>query len=69
MTTMSHTLAPSISSGLKGFGASLFGKLAAHRHAAKTLKALDALSDRELADIGLQRDDIYDVAYGRMTRA
>lgn len=69
MTTLSHALAPSSASGTKGFGAGLFGKLAAYRHAAKTLKALEALSDRELTDIGLNRSDITDVAYGRMTRA
>ncbi|PTQ67561.1 DUF1127 domain-containing protein [Celeribacter persicus] len=69
MTTLTHTLAPSTASGHKGFGAGLFGKLAAYRNAAKTLKALDALSDRELADIGLERGDIADVAYGRLTRA
>lgn len=41
-----------------GFFATLFARLAAWNDARVTRRALNALSDRELSDIGLERADI-----------
>ncbi len=48
--------------------ASVVGSVAAWNDARKTRKALSALTDRELDDIGLSRGDIDAIATGRLTR-
>lgn len=45
-----------------GFVSTLFGTFAAWNDARQTRKALNALTDRELEDIGLARGDIDEVA-------
>lgn len=48
-----------------GFFTSVFGGMAAWNDARLTRNALNALTDRELEDIGLVRGDIEDVAQRR----
>ncbi len=48
-----------------GLIAAATGALVAWNDARATRKALSALSDRELSDIGLCRGDIEDVAHGK----
>lgn len=50
------------------FFASLTSKIVAARDAALTRKALNALTDRELEDIGLSRGDVDSVAQSNLIR-
>jgi len=60
--TMINTAAPRLSLGtetrLPGLVARLVGGWTAWTQRRATYRALDRLSDRELADIGLTRDDV-----------
>jgi len=49
--------------GLRGPLASLFGRLSAWNDTRLTRHALSKLSDRELDDIGLTREDIYRIGF------
>lgn len=49
---------------VKGFTSNLIAAMIAWNDARATRKALNALTDRELDDIGLVRGDIDDVANG-----
>ena len=49
--------------GFSGLWARLGKRLADYRLYRQTLDELDALSDRELADLGLSRLQVRDVAY------
>lgn len=62
-TYSSRTIANGASFGGRFFGsfATLFGTLAAWNDARATRSALGKLSDRELDDIGLSRNDIENV--------
>ena len=46
------------------FIASAFARVTAYRSYRRTLKALSALNDRELADLGIGRGGIEDIARG-----
>ena len=50
------------------FGTTLIDAVRRWRHGAETRRALHVLSDAQLADIGIRRDDIDDIAAGRRSR-
>ena len=50
------------------FGTALVDSVRHWRRGAETRRALNALSDAQLADIGIRRDDIDDIAAGRRRR-
>lgn len=58
---------PSTAAQERGFLASIFarfgGAMTEYRRFSRTRNELDALTDRELADIGLNRADIEDIAW------
>lgn len=58
----------SFASRTSAFVADLANSITAWNDARITSKALAALSDRELSDIGLERGDIQDVARSTMIR-
>jgi uncharacterized protein YjiS (DUF1127 family) len=51
---------------LDGLGASLYQSLSRWWQLQSTLHALNRLDDRELADIGLQRDGLRDLVESRL---
>ena len=63
-TTRPHYGAASVAGALKTLIVSTIGQVTAWNDARVTRKALSALSDRELDDIGLSRGDI-DLVAGR----
>lgn len=64
-----YDFARSEATGFAGFMARLLKSFADHRAFRQTLTELDALSDRELADLGITRLSIREIAhesvYGR----
>ena len=50
-------------SALSGFFANLAGKLAQYRAYQTTMTELNAMSDRELVDLDISRDQIRSIAY------
>ena len=50
------------------FGSTLINALRHWRRSAEARRALHVLSDAQLTDIGIRRDDIDDVAAGRRAR-
>ena len=50
------------------FGTILIDAVRHWRHGAETRRALHVLSDAQLADIGIRRDDIDDIAVGKRGR-
>ncbi|SFK01160.1 DUF1127 domain-containing protein [Celeribacter neptunius] len=68
MMTLTKPMSSTVSSSSKGLTTSFFSGFSAYRNAMKTRKALEALSDHELNDIGLTRGDIARVAEGGFRR-
>jgi uncharacterized protein YjiS (DUF1127 family) len=63
MTTMTHT-APATYGGnpIEGWTHGLLEAIRRHRVYLKTVAELEALNDRELADIGISRLNVRDIA-------
>lgn len=68
MSILTSSLFPTVASGPTGITTSFFSTLTSQRQVRKTRKALEALSDTELTDIGLTRGDIPMAAEGRFKR-
>jgi uncharacterized protein YjiS (DUF1127 family) len=63
------TLGGSLVERLKGLRAALADRSAKNRVYRQTINELTGLSDRDLADLGISRADIADVAYDAAYRA
>ncbi len=72
MATMTHDQTASLGVAARQFGASLSERFARwnerRRTIARVTHELNTYTDRQLADLGLCRSDIPDVARGRITR-
>ncbi|MBI6630176.1 DUF1127 domain-containing protein [Pontibaca salina] len=67
-TTRTTYGAPGLTGRSSAVFTTLFGRIAAWNDARSTRKVLNALSDRELADIGIARSEIEIIATGKRTR-
>lgn len=63
VTTHKSNVANAAANGLRGWFAALVQRMTDNRMFARTLRELGSLSDRELADLGLSRSSLRDVAH------